>query len=92
MLVRNNKTYYENVIRILIDAKAQSLSKQATADKLNAHHLLTPTGLVWQATHITQAEKKLRQTDKYGSKLHYAFLELIVSGVFSVEESIPMFQ
>ena len=91
MLERNNKTYYENVIRILINAKAQSLSKQATADILNAHHLLTPTGLRWLPTHITQAEKKLRNTDRYGSKLHYAFLELILAGTFTVKESLPMF-
>lgn len=92
MFARNNKAYYQAVIRILIDSNAQKMSKQATADKLNAHHLLTPTGLVWQATHITQAEKKLRNTDKYGSKLHYAFLELVIAGVFTVEESLPLFQ
>lgn len=92
MLERNNKSYYQNVIRILIDAHAQSLSRQATADKLNAHYLLTPTGLVWTATHVTQAGKKLRNTDKYGSKLHYAFLELILDGVFTVKESLPLFQ
>ena len=91
MFARNNTPYYENVIRILIGAKAQSLSKQATADILNAHHLLTPTGLRWLPTHITQAEKKLRNTDKYGSKLHYAFLELILAGTFTVKESLPMF-
>lgn len=92
MLERNNKAYYQNVIRILIDANTQSLSRQATADKLNSHHLLTPTGLVWTATHVTQAGKKLRNTDKYGSKLHYAFLELILDGVFTVKESLPLFQ
>lgn len=92
MFERNNKAYYQAVIRILIDSKAQSLSKQDTADKLNAHHLLTPTGLVWQATHITQAQKKLRNVDKYGSKLHYAFLELIMAGVFTFDESLPLFK
>ena len=92
MLARNNKTYYQSVIRILIDSDAQNLSKQATADRLNSHHLLTPTGLIWSALHITQAGKKLRNTDKYGSKLHYAFLELILAGVFTVEESLPLFK
>lgn len=84
--------YYESILRILIDAAADSKTYPQMAVLLNAKTILTPTGLIWSGERIKQVFKKLRGYKTYGSKIHRALLALIFEGQFTLEESLPLFK
>ena len=84
--------YYEEVLSIIIACNADAMSYSATAAKLNAKHIPTPTGLQWSSEHIKQLLKKLRNYRLYPSRIASRLLELIFEGKLTMTEALPLFQ
>ena len=84
--------YYTSVIQLLIVCNRENLTNQQTADRFNNFKIKTAAGLLWSAENVKGVMKKLRHHEEYPSRLHHKLLLLVYTGVFTVEETLPLFQ
>lgn len=85
-------SFYQAVLTILINSRADKQTYAQTADALNAAGMNTPTGQVWSESHIKQVLKGLRSHERYPSRIHTALMTFVFNGVFSVKEALVLLQ
>ena len=89
---RRPDAYYEQVLRILIACNASAMTYAAMALQLNSQNIPTPTGLQWEAEHIKQLLKKVRNYRLYPSRIGQHLLQLIFEQKLTMKESLPLFK
>ncbi|NKI70757.1 hypothetical protein GN109_15140 [Collimonas pratensis] len=87
---QHSDSYFESVIRILLDGRSTGLTNRALAATLNENGLTSHSGLPWNEERVKQTKKHLRNK-QYAGSFYRALLRLIGSGAFTVKEATVLF-
>ena len=89
---RQTPEYYTEILRILIDCSANSLTHATTAEVLNNNHITTPTGLTWSDNHIRQLLKKVKNYKTYPSFISQHLMQEVFEGSISTQDAALLFK
>jgi hypothetical protein len=70
-------TYYERLLKQLLDGLKAGLSYVSIAITLNRSGITTPTDRRWTGSTVKNTLKSLRHPDRYPSRVHRALVELL---------------
>lgn len=89
---RHSDAYYLRLLLTLAEGVGAGLIYRDVATLLNDRGILSPVGKPWTSTAVSQALAKLRNYQTKQSRLHQAFLQLVVNGDLLPSEVSVLFQ
>jgi hypothetical protein len=89
---RHSDSYYLRLLLTLAEGIRAGLIYRDVAKLLNERGILSPVGKPWTSTAVSQALAKLRNHKTKSSRLHHAFLSLVVAGELKPSEVSALFE
>lgn len=89
---KHSDSYYLAVLRALAEGVENGLTDRELAEFMNERGILSPVGKPWTSTAVSQALSKLRNYRDKPSRLHQAFLQLVVDGYLKPSDMLALFR